>query len=133
MRSRSEKNMTHPLVSLFQPCAPPQSPYIKTFIPFRSSHKGSKVGSKVATIASLPRPTDVTSVRAFCGVVNYYQQFIKDCGRLQSPLSELTKKGVVWRWGERQEEAFQRLKQALQGSPVLALPQRGRPFKVRCD
>jgi hypothetical protein len=40
---------------------------------------------------------------------------------------------VVWCWVERQEKALQQLKQALQGSPVLALPQRGRPFKVRCD
>jgi hypothetical protein len=67
------------------------------------------------------------------GVVNYYRQFIQDCSRLRAPLSELTKKGVVWRWGERQEKAFQQLKQALQGGPVLALPQRGRSFKVRCD
>jgi hypothetical protein len=90
--------------------------------------------AKVAAIAALPRPTDVTSVRAFCGVVNYYQQFIQDCSRLQSPLSELTKKGVVRRWGERwQEKAIQQLIKSLQGSPVLALPQRGRPFKVRCD
>jgi hypothetical protein len=49
-------------------------------------------------------------------VVNYNQQLIPNCSRLQSPLSRLTKKGVVW----RQEEAFQLLKQALQGSPVLA-------------
>jgi hypothetical protein len=91
-------------------------------------------GAKVAAIAALPTPTDVTSVRAFCGVVNYYRQFIQDYSRLRAPLSELTKKVVVvWRWGERQEKAFQQLKQALQGSSVLALPQRGRPFKVRCD
>ncbi|GAQ92009.1 hypothetical protein KFL_009030040, partial [Klebsormidium nitens] len=69
--------------------------------------------AKVAAIAALPRPTDVT--------------------RVQAPLNELTKKGVSWRWGEEQESAFQALKQALQGSPVLALPRRGRPFRVRCD
>jgi hypothetical protein len=57
--------------------------------------------AKVADIAALPRPTDVTPVRAFCGVVNHYRQFIQDCNRLQSPLSELTKKGVAWCWGER--------------------------------
>jgi putative transposase len=37
---------------------------------------------KVAAIAALPRPTDVTSVRAFSGVINYYRQFIPDCSRL---------------------------------------------------
>ncbi|GAQ80867.1 hypothetical protein KFL_000640340, partial [Klebsormidium nitens] len=89
--------------------------------------------AKVAAIAALPRPTDVTSVRAFSGVVNYYRQFIPECSRLQAPLNALTKKGASWEWGEAQEEAFQALKLALQGDPVLVLPRRGRPFRVRCD
>jgi hypothetical protein len=29
--------------------------------------------AKVAAIAALPRPTDVTSVKAFSGVVNHYR------------------------------------------------------------
>jgi hypothetical protein len=89
--------------------------------------------AKVAAIEALPRPTDVTSVKAFSGVVNYYRQFIPDCSRLQSPLNELTKKGAPWRWGQAQEESFLALKKALQGDPVLVLPKRGRPFKVRCN
>jgi hypothetical protein len=31
------------------------------------------------------------------------------------------------------KRAFCALKQALRGEPMLALPKRGRPFKVRCD
>jgi hypothetical protein len=89
--------------------------------------------AKVAAIAALPRPTEVTSVKAFLRVVNYYRQFIPDCSRLQSPLNNLTKKGVAWAWGVAQEEAFVALKEALQGEPVLILPRRGPPFKVRCD
>jgi hypothetical protein len=40
---------------------------------------------------------------------------------------------VLWVWSEAQEGAFVALKAALQGEPVLVLPRRGRPFKVRCD
>jgi hypothetical protein len=98
--------------------------------------------AKVAAIAALPRPTgarqrghiggtDVTSVKAFSGMVNYYRQFIPNCSRLQAPLNEL--KGVPWAWDGAQEEAFLALKVALQGEPVLVLPRRGRLFKVRCD
>jgi hypothetical protein len=89
--------------------------------------------AKVAAIAALPRPTEVTLVMAFSGVINYYRQFIPECSRLQTPLNALTKKGAVWEWGEPQEHAFQALKEALQGEPVLILPKRGRAFKVRCD
>jgi hypothetical protein len=55
--------------------------------------------AKVAAIAALPCPTDVTSVRAFFGVINYYQQFIPECSRVQAPLNALTKKGAVWEGG----------------------------------
>lgn len=61
--------------------------------------------AKMAAIAALPRPTNVTSVKAFSGVVNYYRQFIPNCSRLQAPLNQLTNKGVFWAWGEAQEEA----------------------------
>jgi hypothetical protein len=89
--------------------------------------------AKVEAIAALPQPPDVTSVRAFSGVVNYYRQFIPDCSRLQAPLNALTKKGALWEWGPAQEGAFRALKEALQGEPVLVLPRRGGPFRVRCD
>jgi hypothetical protein len=82
--------------------------------------------AKVAATAVLPRPTDVTSVRAFSGVVKYYRQFIPDCSRLHAPLNALTKKGAPWEWGPAQERAFRALKEALQGEPVLVLPKRGR-------
>ncbi|GAQ83945.1 hypothetical protein KFL_001690230, partial [Klebsormidium nitens] len=95
--------------------------------------KVSPVVAKVAAIEALPRPTDVTSVKAFNGVVNYYRRFIPECSRVQGPLNDLTKKEVQWRWGEEQEGAFLALKKALQNEPVLALPVRGRKFKVRCD
>jgi putative transposase len=78
--------------------------------------------AKMAAIAALPRPTDVTSMRAFSGVINYYRQFIPDCSRLQAPFNSLTKKGALWEWGPAQEGAFRALKEALQGEPVLVLP-----------
>lgn len=68
--------------------------------------------AKVAAIAAQRRRTDVTSVKAFSRVVNYNRQFIPNCSRLQSPLKELTKKGVAWTWGTAQEEAFGALKVA---------------------
>jgi hypothetical protein len=87
----------------------------------------------VATIAALPRPTNVTLVCAFSGVVNYYRQFIPNCSRMQAPLNALTKKGAPWEWGLAQEGAFQALKETLQGKPLMMLPRRGKPFRVRCN
>jgi hypothetical protein len=82
--------------------------------------------AKVAAIAALPQPTDVTSVRAFSGVVNYYRQFIPDYScRLQAPLNALTKKGANWEWGPDQEGAFQALKEACRGNRSWCSPRGG--------
>jgi hypothetical protein len=43
------------------------------------------------------------------------------------------KKGVVSKWGEPQENAFQELKKRLTEAPLLVLPYFTRTFEVECD
>nr|GEX11322.1 retrotransposon protein, putative, Ty3-gypsy subclass [Tanacetum cinerariifolium] len=45
----------------------------------------------------------------------------------------IPKKGVKFDWGEKQEAAFQLLKQKLCSAPILALPEGSRDFVVYCD
>lgn len=74
---------------------------------------------KVEAINQMKSPKDKSEVRTFLGMIQYYSRFIPDLGRRQAPLSALTRKGVVWNWGPRQEEAFQDLKDALVGEVTL--------------
>jgi hypothetical protein len=55
------------------------------------------------------------------GFVNYHRTFIKDLSRIAAPLTELTR-NKPWKWGEEQQTAFEKLKSALQTTPVLAIP-----------
>ncbi|GKE32165.1 putative reverse transcriptase domain-containing protein [Tanacetum coccineum] len=48
-------------------------------------------------------------------------------------MTKLTHKGVKFDWGDKEEGAFQLLKQKLCSAPILALPKGTRDFIVYCD
>jgi len=64
-------------------------------------------------IKDWPRPTNVTEVRNFLGLAGYYQRFVEGFSRIAVPLSQLTKKGFKFYWGDSQEKSFQELKDKL--------------------
>nr|GFB89028.1 putative reverse transcriptase domain-containing protein [Tanacetum cinerariifolium] len=48
-------------------------------------------------------------------------------------MTKLTQKKVKFEWGDKQEEAFQVIKQKLCSAPILALPEGSEDFVVYCD
>src|SRR6266542_4008557 len=48
----------------------------------------------IEKIINCPVPMDVTRVRKFMGLCNYYQKFIKDLSKLSKPLRQLLKKDI---------------------------------------
>jgi hypothetical protein len=58
---------------------------------------------------------------------------VKDFNTIPTPLNELTKKGVPFSWGTRQENAFDMLKDKLTHAPLLQLPNFNKTFKLECD
>ncbi|GJR36183.1 putative reverse transcriptase domain-containing protein [Tanacetum coccineum] len=48
-------------------------------------------------------------------------------------MTKLTQKKVTFEWGDKQEAAFQTLKNKLYSAPILALPQGAENFIVYCD
>ncbi|GKF79721.1 putative reverse transcriptase domain-containing protein, partial [Tanacetum coccineum] len=48
-------------------------------------------------------------------------------------MTKLTQKKVKFDWGDKQEAAFQMLKEKLCGAPILALPEGAESFFVYCD
>ncbi|GJW04155.1 putative reverse transcriptase domain-containing protein [Tanacetum coccineum] len=48
-------------------------------------------------------------------------------------MTKLTHKKVKFDWGDKQEAAFQLLKQKLCSAPILALPERAKNFIIYCD
>ncbi|XP_025831435.1 uncharacterized protein K02A2.6-like [Agrilus planipennis] len=75
--------------------------------------------AKFDAIVNMPRPTNVTEVRAFCGMINFYSRFIKDASTILHPLNQLLCNNNKFEWKEPQEVAFQRAKEAFVSNKVL--------------
>jgi len=65
---------------------------------------------KVEAVQGMPRPTNITQLRAFIGLVNYYGRFIKNLSNLLYPLNQLLKKNTVFKWSKKCKAAFNKVK-----------------------
>ena len=88
--------------------------------------------AKVKAIVDWPTPTCNTQVRSFLGLANYFRKFVQNYSSVAAPLTYLTGK-VPWVWGEREQKAFQDVKDALSNAPVLVLPDPSKPYRVISD
>ena len=77
---------------------------------------------KVAAVREWTTPKNVSEIRSFLGLCNYYRKYVKSYAKIAGPLTDLTKKGKAFIWTEECEQAFVTLKSALTEAPVLAYP-----------
>jgi hypothetical protein len=54
------------------------------------------VASKVEVVMSIPRSRDVSRLRAFLGLYNYYRKFVKTFSAIVKPLTMLTRNDQPW-------------------------------------
>ncbi|GJV84137.1 putative reverse transcriptase domain-containing protein [Tanacetum coccineum] len=66
-------------------------------------------------------------------LAGYYRRFIEGLSKIAKSMTKLTQKGVKFDWRDKQEAAFQLLKQKLYSAPILALPEGSEDFVVYCD
>ncbi|GJT69677.1 putative reverse transcriptase domain-containing protein [Tanacetum coccineum] len=78
-------------------------------------------------------PKSPTEIRQFLGLAGYYRRFIEGFSKIAKPMTKLTQKKVKFEWGDKQEAAFQLLKQKLCSAPILALPEGSEDFIAYCD
>ncbi|GJX12783.1 putative reverse transcriptase domain-containing protein [Tanacetum coccineum] len=78
--------------------------------------------SKVESVKNWKTPESSTEIRSFLGLAGYYRRFIENFSKIAKPLTLLTQKNKTYVWGDKQDEAFQILKEKLCNAPVLALP-----------
>ena len=84
-------------------------------------------------LQKITAPTDVSRLRAFLGLANYYRPFVKNFSLIAKPLTILTGKDQSWTWGREQQQAFATLKLKLGSAPRLWRPDATRPFQLHTD
>ncbi|GJT99174.1 putative reverse transcriptase domain-containing protein [Tanacetum coccineum] len=89
--------------------------------------------AKIESVKDWASPKSATEIRQFLGLAGYYRRFIEGFSKIAKPMTKLTQKNVKFDWGEKEEAAFQLIKQKLCSAPILALPKGSENFIVYCD
>ncbi|GJU73666.1 hypothetical protein Tco_1265071 [Tanacetum coccineum] len=79
--------------------------------------------AKIKSIKDWASSKTPTKIRQSLGLAGYYRRFIERCSKIAKPMTKLTQKKVACEWGDKQEAAFQTLKNKLCSAPILTLPQ----------
>nr|GEU64841.1 reverse transcriptase domain-containing protein [Tanacetum cinerariifolium] len=100
--------------------------------------KGEKLGihvdpARIESIKDWASPKTPMEICQFLGLAGYYRRFIEGFSKIAKSMTKLTQKGIKFDWGEKEENAFQLIKQKLCSSLILALPEGSRDFVVYCD
>ncbi len=88
---------------------------------------------QVKAIVNAPSPTNVTELRSFLGLLNYYGRFMKNLSMQLQPLHELLKQESVWKWTSECEAAFKSAKDQLLQSTIVVHYDTKKPLKQACD
>jgi hypothetical protein len=105
-----------------------------TFLGHIVSGDGIKMDpAKLRSIKTFPVPVNVSQVRSFLGLTNYYRRFINNYAQIALPLTSLTKKNQPFTWNPACQTSFESLQSALLSNQVLAHPVLSAPFYVATD
>lgn len=88
---------------------------------------------KVEAVLDMAQPKNVSELRSFLGLVNYYGKFISKLVDKCKPLHRLLQNKVQFDWDENCHRSFVALKQALSESPVLCHFNQSLPVGLACD
>ena len=88
---------------------------------------------KVDKVRNYPRPTNLKTLRQFLGLTSYYRRFVSQFSKVADPLYALTGKNVQFTWTPTCQDAFDKLKNSLTSTPVLAFPNFKQPFILETD
>nr|GEX41904.1 reverse transcriptase domain-containing protein [Tanacetum cinerariifolium] len=89
--------------------------------------------AKIESIKDWASPKTPTEIRQFLGLAGYYRMFIEGFSKIAKSMMKLTQKGIKFDWGEKEENAFQLIKQKLCSALIFTLPEGSKEFVVYCD
>nr|GEX64781.1 hypothetical protein [Tanacetum cinerariifolium] len=97
------------------------------------SKKGFIRPTKIQSIKDWASPKTPSEICQFLSLGGYYQRFIEGFSKIAKSMTKLNQKGIKFVWGEKEENAFQLIKQKLCSAPILALRKGSEDFVVYCD
>eukprot|EP00731_Ephydatia_muelleri_P013921 Em0007g1231a len=88
---------------------------------------------KVSALLKAPAPKNMTELKSFLGMLNYYRKFLPHIALTLAPLHSLMQKNKSWMWGGEQQAAFGKVKDLLTSTEVLVHYDPERKLLLACD
>jgi len=106
------------------------------YLGFIIGQEGVKTDSvKRQAIWDWTAPKKIKEIQCFLGFCNFYQQFIEGFSRTTKPRYARTKGEYIgnWEWGNKEQQAFNKLGTKLTAAPVLVYFDPLAPTKIETD
>lgn len=96
---------------------------------------GIRIGEdRTDAVRLWPKPSSITELRSFIGLLQFFRRFIKGFSEIAAPLTNLTRKGIgIAKWDKRCDEVFQEMKDKLSSAPILVPANWNKPFRCHTD
>ena len=88
---------------------------------------------KLDAITQAPTPKNVTELRSFLGLINYYGHFIQNLSSLLHPLNKLLCKDTPWKWSQECTDTFSQAKEKIVSPNVLVHYDPSLPIRLAGD
>jgi len=104
------------------------------FLGFHLNSEGSRPSeTKVKVVKDYKTIKNAKDVRSFLGLTQYFRRYIQNYSQITFPLRELTKTDCEFKWSEKADESFLKLKEILTNPPLLVWPRADDKFVVVVD
>jgi hypothetical protein len=92
-----------------------------------------KSSEKTNAVKDAPKPENVSQLRSFLGLVNYYHRFLPNLATAVEPLKELLQNNRKWNWTPKCEESFVKVKELIMSEQVLCHYNSTLPVRLATD
>lgn len=91
------------------------------------------LNDRCAAINNMRQPTTPKEVKRFIGAVNYVSAFFPNIQRHLLPLHQLTRKGHKFKWAEKHQIAYDKIRELMTSPKVLHLPRKQGRIRLYSD
>lgn len=92
-----------------------------------------KTDKKIKAVVNAPIPTNVSEVRTWIAMVEYYHKFLPNLSTVLAPLFQLLHANHKWEWTKECDRAVEKTKEMMTSDLVLAHYDPKLPLKLHCD
>ena len=104
------------------------------FLAFSVSPSGVKISKdKVKAAQDYETPKDITGIQRFLGFIQYLSRFIPNFAEKTAILSDKTRKGVPFKWGEEEDKAFNEIKRIIAEEVTLSFCDFSKQLHIYAD